>query len=129
MHVDWAITARWANFLATVSFVFIGLAAIAVVGIMALFSEFDSLQLGPLSEIGEGVLGLVFLVGIAFYLIPAIFLFRFARHLKASLESNHQAYFESAWANFRNYFRWAGVLTIAIILAYSLFFAFVLGRL
>lgn len=125
MHQDWATTAYWANFLAVVNFVLLGLGAIALLFVSAFVSQlsgaYDGIDnpLAFLMSVGGGIVGI--LIGLAFLGLAFVitsFLFRFARRLRAALELQDQEAFETAWFNFRNYFRWQGIFTVAVIVAY-----------
>ncbi len=125
MHRDWAITAYWANFIAIVSFVLLGLTAIALLFMSAFISQllgaYDAID-NPLAfylVAGGGMVGI--LIGLAFLglaFVIAYFLFRFARRLRMALKVQSQEAFETAWLSFRNYFRWQGIFTIAVVVAY-----------
>lgn len=136
MHQDWATTAYWANFLAIVNFVLLGLGAIALLFVSAFVSQLSGAYDGidnPLAfymSVGGGIvgilIGLVFL-GLAFVITS--FLFRFARRLRVALELQDQEAFETAWLNFRNYFRWQGIFTVAVIVAYFIMLIAMVGSL
>lgn len=136
MHQDWATTAYWANFLAIVNFVLLGLGAIALLFVSAFVSQlsdaYDVID-NPLAfsmSVGGGIVGI--LIGLAFLGLAFVitsFLFRFARRLRAALELQDQEAFETAWLNFRNYFRWQGIFTVAVIVAYFIMIIAMVGSL
>ncbi|MCS7036564.1 MAG: hypothetical protein RMJ33_10860 [Saprospiraceae bacterium] len=125
MHQDWATTAYWANFIAIVNYILLGLGAFALILLSAFASQlpgvYDSMD-NPIAYYmlaGGGalsiVIGLVFL-GLA--LVINTFLFRFARRLKTALDLHDQDAFETAWFNFRNYLRWNGISILVLIVGY-----------
>jgi hypothetical protein len=125
MHQDWATTAYWANFLAIVNYVLLGLGAVALLFFSAFIRQLPGAQEdmdNPLSYYmlaGGGAIGIVIgfvFLGLAF--VITTFLFRFARRLKSALASQDQEAFVVAWLQFRNYFRWNGIFTIAFLVAY-----------
>ncbi len=136
MHQDWATTAYWANFLAIVNFVLLALGAIALLFVSAFISQlpgaYDAID-NPLALFmaeGGGIFGI--LIGLAFLGLAFVitsFLFRFARRLRAALELQNQEAFEAAWLNFRNYFRWQGIFTVVVIVAYFFMIIAMVGSL
>ncbi len=115
MHMDWHTTARWANFLAIVNYVVWGL--ITIMTFVAVFERnTEDLGLFPFNS-SALFLGGMFLSLILFLVINT-FLYRFAQRLKIALTFNNQEDFETAWLNFRNYFRWNGIFVIVFFLFY-----------
>ncbi len=116
MHMDWHITARWANFLAIVNYVVLGLITILMIFVAVFERNTEDLGLFPFNSSGL-FLGGMFLFLILFLVINT-FLYRFAQRLKMALNANSQEDFETAWLNFRNYFRWNGIFVIVFFLFY-----------
>ncbi|MCS6928328.1 MAG: hypothetical protein NZM43_02420 [Saprospiraceae bacterium] len=125
MHRDWATTASWASFIAIVTYVFLGLSAFtlilvytAVGPLLDAYNDTDSPF--PYSVLAGGsVLSVaVALVFLGLLTVINTFLFRFARRLKMALGSQDQDAFETAWLNFRNYFRWNGIIILVVIFTY-----------
>lgn len=119
MREDWQTTSKWANFIAIVGFVFLAIGLIAITGLPTVLST--------MAAMGGESGGMLFFESISNYLIVGgvialglqfaitLFQFRFAQNLKQAIAFNNQQAFEIAWLNFRNLFRWNGILIIASI--------------
>ncbi len=127
MHTDWAITARWARFLAIVSYVTLGILTLGLILLFVTIGNLPALDLGsdnPLFFLlmSSGAIGAIFgLFFLGFSFVLTTFMFRFARKLREALMNDEQRAFEEAWLHFRNYFRWAGIFTLGLIAFYIVF--------
>lgn len=123
LREDWRMSARWANFIAIVGFVFIGIGLLAAGSMSTLLANLPALGLDSnpvarlITSMGAGF-GLIMLVllGVQFYI--TLFHFRFAKNLKRAIEAADQPAFEEAWLHFRNVFRWNGIVLIVTIALY-----------
>ena len=125
-RVHLAEAAKWARFLAIVGFVVCGL--IVILGIFA--GSFLSMMSGLSSDdyrgstaltSGLGAFMAVFYIGMAIlFFFPYLFLFRFANHMKSSLNTNDQLTLNSSFQNLKIMFRYVGILTIVLLSFYAL---------
>ncbi len=114
-------TARWARFLAIIGFVLIGLMLIiALIGLML-----PSMSgLGGLGSFySAGVFVGYFLVALI-YLLPLLYLFRFASKMQLALRTEDNMEMEGAFANIKAHYRFIGILTIILLALYGLIFLF-----
>ncbi len=114
---DWRITARWGNFLAIIGFVFIGIGLLAAFSLSTVINMLSLMGgsnpgLELLGSMG-GWLAVVVLAGLAVQFMIVLFQYRFAKNLKMAVLQTDQSAFEEAWLQFRNLFRWYGILIIA----------------
>lgn len=116
---NWRITARWGNFLAIVGFVFIGIGLLAAFSLSTVINMMSAMGasspgLELLASMG-GWLAVVVLIGLVVQFMIVLFQFRFAKNLKIAVMQTDQTALEEAWLQFRNLFRWYGILIIASI--------------
>ena len=120
--------AKWANFLAILGFIGIGL--MVLLGLFfAIFMGFmnDSLgQANPYSSlgIGQGMLGLVYIIMALFYFFPVLYMYKFAKKMKDALYSNSTEQLTDSFKNLKSLFKFMGVLSLVIIGGYVLIFLF-----
>lgn len=122
MKVNWLSTAKWAMFLTVITFIYLGFAVLAMFVVMpmmgtALAMSGQSELAGMIESAGAAfiifalaVLGVMFMI--------TLFQLRFSTGIQRAMQYDSQESFESAWRNLRNYFRWNGIITIAIIAIY-----------
>lgn len=108
--------AKWANFLAIVGFVVLGLMIVASFFMIAsaLASRYASGQLA--------FVGVVYLFVAGLYFFPAYYLIRFARKTKSALRSNSQVDFNAGIINLKYMFKFFGIMTIVVLGIYALIF-------
>ncbi len=118
MYQEWRTTAFWANVIAVITYVLLSLAALGYLLILiALYFEGEgSVSLFEDLTVSYTVIIYVMsIIQISLYFIINTFLFRFSKSLRMAVEGKDQEVFENAWLNFRNYFRWLGILIIISI--------------
>lgn len=111
-------TARWGKFIAIVTFVFIGL---MVLGSL-LFAVAGSSMLGEYSSAAGMMFFLVYLVGAAIALMPALFLYRFSRQARTALATDDQQTLDSSLANLKSLFKFYGIIMLIVLVLYGLIF-------
>ncbi|MBK9335802.1 MAG: hypothetical protein IPM98_04160 [Lewinellaceae bacterium] len=126
---DWHTTARWANFLAIVWFIFV---AIGLLGTLSLGTAMEQLALLGADSPGlellmsqTTALTIIVLAILAFYSALALFQFRFAKNMRDALQFTNQDALEQSWLQFRNLLRWSGIFVIALIVLYGVLLVFV----
>lgn len=115
-------TRKWAKFLAIILFILAGF--MVIVGFITMFTMNNIAKQTSGNDIYSNGSQFFFLIFIAFsslYIIPAVFLFRFAKHMKVSLYQNDQASLETAFKNLKSHYRFIGILVIVGIAAYFVF--------
>ena len=120
--------AKWANFLAILGFVGIGLMVLLGVFVSFVFGAMDGFGGGsnPYSGLGisGGMLGLFYIVIALFYFFPVLYMYKFSRKMKSALYSNDTGELTESFKNLKSLFKFMGILAIVIISLYVLIFLF-----
>ncbi len=114
MYQEWRTTAFWANVIAVTTYVLLSLAALGYLLIALYFEGEGSVSLFEDLTVSSTDI-VMSIIQISLYFIINTFLFRFSKSLRMAVEGKDQEVFENAWLNFRNYFRWFGILIIISI--------------
>jgi hypothetical protein len=103
----------WAMFLAILGFIGMGFMLIGAIFMFAMGG-----MLG--SELGfpGGLLGLLYLVIAGIYIIPLIFMFKFAQKAGNACETNDNNVFKEAIKNLRSFFKSSGIMIICFFAIY-----------
>lgn len=110
---------RWANFLAIMGFISLGLMIIAGIGMIIAGMSISSSAFGSAAP-QFAVMGFTYIVIAGIYIFPTIYLLKFARKIRASVENINQDDFESGIENLKSFFKFVGIFTIIIISLYIL---------
>lgn len=118
-------TAKWSKLIAILGFIGIGLIMLAGI--------FSSLFLSALSGtasnyefISGGVVGFIYLLTGAIYIVPILYLYRFAENLRLALNTQSQETLNHSFEYLKKHYKFLGIIAIAIIALYALIFVFVL---
>lgn len=103
-------TKTWVTFLSIVGFVF---CALMVLGALAMFAGVGAGQSGPMKMLGPGF-GLLYLILVAIYFIPCLFLFRYGKAI-GRIPAAGQPALEEALAKQKSFWKYMGILTIIAI--------------
>ncbi len=114
------VAAKWAKFLAIVTFIFAALIVIAAISMIGFGSSFGN-ELDYLPG-GMGLIGFIYLVFAGIYLIPAISKYKFSNNVKAAIASNNQQQMIESMRNLRSIFSFYGILSAIFIGFYALIF-------
>jgi hypothetical protein len=107
--------AGWAMFLSIIGFLMCALSLLGSLGmIVGAAAMGDS---NPAFAMMPGM-GIVFLISTIVLFIPVLFLFKFSVTMKRAIESSDIEKLTLGFRNLKNYFVWAGILTIIWILSY-----------
>lgn len=109
-------TKPWVTFLAILGFVF---CALMVLVALAMFAGFGGGQAGPMKMLGSGI-GVFYLLLVAIYFLPCLFLFRYGRAI-GRISSAGETALEDALAGQKSFWKYMGILT-AIIVCIELIF-------
>ena len=105
-------TSRWANFIAIVGFVMLGIMVVISIStfiLTPLMGEFQDFQSIPFPLY---LVGLIYLIYAAIGFFPYYFLYTFARKVRKGLENNDQDTFDTGLTNLRRLALFVGVLII-----------------
>ncbi len=109
------VTARWAIFLAIISFIFYGLILAVIIGLITLGPSY----VGPINiEAATIKVLIIYLVIIVISMIPFVAMFRFSRSTKAALTSDNQRSLVKAMKNMKIIFQFYGIMMVIIIAMY-----------
>jgi len=106
---------KWGKFLAIVGFCMVGF--IVCIGLFAgtIFSSLGSDMPYP------GIFISIIYIGIGLlYFFPVLYLFRFARQIRAALSSRDPQEMESAFENLKSHYKFIGIMMIVILSLYVL---------
>lgn len=108
----------WGLFLSIVGFLACGLGLIGSLGMFAAGAN-------AMGEIGVpvGTMGIIFLIGTLVMLLPVIYLFKFSMGVRQAVTDNNTESITKAFKSLKNYFLWAGILTIVWIGSYIVLMA------
>ncbi|MBN2348913.1 MAG: hypothetical protein JXJ22_08760 [Bacteroidales bacterium] len=111
---------KWANFLAIIGFIGVGI--LAIVGLVfGFFLKDIGIKELPYPSF---VIGMVYLVIALLYYFPVLYLYRFAKFLKVALENNNEHDMVSAFTNLKSHYRFIGILAIILLSFYALIIVF-----
>lgn len=128
--------AKWAEFLSIVMFVCIGLVVAVCVLVMlgALFAGVSANDFGsPYGSIGHLQTAMMAPIMFAYaviyliYLIPAVYLYRFARKTKSAVAAGNEVEMTEAFRNLRGSLKVSGIMVIVgIVLAFLMVIAMII---
>ena len=111
-------TGGWALFLAILGFVAIGF---MILGGLILGLVFMSYSSRGSSEIGLLIMiSYIVLAGVLFF--PTLYMLKSALGFRAAIKSHSDEDYDKAFRNLKNYFKFVGIMTIAIIGLYLIIF-------
>jgi len=112
-------TAKWANFLAILGFIGLGLMAIAIIAMLFLHGYRPTYY----TNVGESSFIAVFYILLSlFYYYPINYLYKFSVNINKGLNSNDQELFTSGFKNLKSLFKFHGIVTIVVISIYIFIF-------
>ncbi|MCF8365003.1 MAG: DUF5362 domain-containing protein [Bacteroidales bacterium] len=118
-------TRKWAKFLSV--FLFIISALMSIGGIIAAVSV-NQLSGQSSDQNDTQYIILIMVLFTLLYIIPAVYLFRFAKYMKISLYQNDNLNLENAFRNLKSHYKFIGISVIAAITVYILFFLIMAAR-
>lgn len=117
-------TAKWANFLAIIGFIGIGLLVLLALFAGAIFSNLPGGNVA--SSIGGGLITFIYLLMALLYFFPVMYLYKFATKMKLGLARNNEDELTEAFLNLKSHYKFIGILTIIMLSLYALMFLFAL---
>ncbi len=115
---DLKATAKWARFLAIVGFVMMGLVLVSIFAM----SSFMALMLQETTGgiVGTGAILVFYLVILAIFIFPLLYLYRFANQAILAIDTGNQTSLTSSLSNLKSMFKFWGIYTIVILGFYAL---------
>ncbi len=123
------ITRKWANFLAIVMFVMIGLMALAGIFMGFALSAANSMAANSPMPLPAGFFTFFYLLMAAVYFFPALYLYRFAQHLGIALTTGSSEELSQSFLFLKRHYHFIGILLIIglIFMGLAFLFAIVAG--
>ena len=116
-HSHLTETSKWAKFIAIAGFIFSGMIIIGAIYVINLMMEVRNTYGSFRRDTSSLMLGGVFYIVIAIiWTITSIYQLRFATKLQNALLGNNQDELQSAFLNFKIYYRISGIVTIISLL-------------
>jgi hypothetical protein len=109
----WNSTATWARFLAVIMFIFLGLLTLGILAVVVV----GGAVMGAGGGIAMLFIGIIYL---AILLFPALYLWRFSQKIKSAIQFNDNELLAGGFNNLMRFYRFIGILTIAIFGLYIL---------
>jgi lysylphosphatidylglycerol synthetase-like protein (DUF2156 family) len=115
---------KWAHFLSILGFVAVGLLVFAGVIMMVVTSIHSTFQYEPLGMLGPFI-GIIYLALAVIYFFPVLYLYQFSKYAKQSLmqiglSGSSTELMSQAIGYLKKHFRFIGILTISLLVAYIL---------
>lgn len=110
-----ASAAKWANFLAIVCFIFIGISAITMI---SLIFGASALSLGQGEYVSAGTIstfGVLYLLLLAFSCLPIYFLYNFGSKAKKAVENRDSIQLELCLEALKKHYKFIGIIAIITI--------------
>lgn len=107
---------KWANFLAILGFIGLGLMVLGGIFVMFVGSAFG----GVAGASQMGLFGIIYLVMGALYFFPTLYLYNFASKMKNAITKSNQEDLDLGFENLKSFFKFIGIFTIIMIGLYIL---------
>lgn len=108
---------RWANFLAILGFVFIGLMVVLSISFSSFFSQLGAMGDGP--RIPGFLFASIYIFGALLYFFPILYLFRFASFAKKGIDTGNANEIASALMNLKSHYKYIGICAIVVLVIYG----------
>lgn len=118
-----AETAKWGQFLSIVGFISIGLLALFGLFFGSLLSSLPGGELFPFNPM---IFTVPFLLIVALYFFPVLYLYRFSTKMQAALHLNNESDLTESFSNLKSLYKFTGIFTAVFLGIYALFFIFTL---
>jgi len=107
---------KWAQFLAIVGYVAMGLLVI-----VALVSMFALSAIGKIAGSGfpMGLVGLLYIILAVIYYFPVTYLYKFSVQTKQAIQIQNEGLLTSGFQNLKSLFKFMGILTIVMLSLYG----------
>jgi hypothetical protein len=112
---------KWANFLAVLGFIGIGLMVLGGLIVMVIGTSFSSFST---SAAPMGLFGIIYLILAFLYFFPTLYLYNFSQNIQKALTNSNQQNLDLGFENLKSFFKFIGVFAIITISLYILIFLF-----
>lgn len=114
------VTAKWSKFIAIIGF--IGLGILILMGLLMMFglSLFHRLNTGGPFTVPAALYGLLYIIFAGVYVIPVLYLYRFAVSMKEGVLRNDEYEMTNGFLNLKKMSKFSGIMTIVILGLYAL---------
>jgi hypothetical protein len=112
---------KWANFLAVLSFIGIGLMVLGGLIVTVIGTSFSGFQT---SSAPMALFGIIYLLLALLYFFPTLYLYNFSQNIQKALTNSNQQNLDLGFENLKSFFKFIGVFTIITISLYILLFLF-----
>ena len=113
-------TSKWAKFLSIVGFVMAGLMVLGALFMGTILSSFGEAMGDDFGSFPFAFMSFFYIAFAALYVIPNLYLFKFATKTKKALDGEDQYELARAFENLKSLFKFVGIFT-AIILGFYAF--------
>ena len=104
-------TRPWAMFISILGFITVGFMLLAAIVIMVLGSVLPQ----EIDGFPAVLMGIMYIIMSFFYLVPSIYLFRYASAIGSFLDTMSESEMESALSNQKSFWKFIGILGIVMI--------------
>ncbi len=109
-------SAKWANFLAIIGFIGLGLMVLG--GLISIIAGASISRIPGMQQFA--VIGIVYLVLAVLYFFPTLYLYQFASKTKKAIQNRSQENLDLGLENLKSFFKFLGIFTIVVISMYIL---------
>ena len=109
---------KWANFMAIVGFVMLGLMVIGALFMVGAAASYSRYGMG----LSMGAMAVAYILAAVLYFFPTYYLFLFARKIKDGFERGSEEDITKGFENLKSMFKFVGILTIVVLGLYALMF-------
>lgn len=115
-------TAKWAKFLSIIGFIGCVFIIIIALSLPAILSAMSAMGKNPMVGVATGVLSAVYIIFALVYFYPSLMLFKYANSAKKAVLFLDQESLGEAMSKMKSFFKFFGILTIAILGLYAVVF-------
>lgn len=118
--------AKWAYFLGIIGFIGIGFFVLIAIFAGALFSTIGNTMpgMGAYGSSFGAIMSFIYLLLAALYFFPVYYLFKFGSNGKKAFRDSDSEALTASLGNLKSHYKFVGILVIACIALYVLFFVF-----
>lgn len=124
-----ATTAKWTKFLVILGFIITGFLVLAGLVVAVFFGKYNSQQMntGLMSYLSSGTLGIIYIVIAVIYILPILYLNNFSNATTRAVHSGSTERLTYALQNLKRFFKFIGLLMIALLVIYLLIIGIAVG--
>ncbi|WP_316842329.1 DUF5362 family protein [Pedobacter gandavensis] len=115
-------TAKWAKFLSIVGFVGCVILIIIALCLPMILSAMTTMGKNPMMGVTSSAISAVYIIFALMYFYPSLMLFKYANSAKKAVLFMEQESLGEAFSKMKSFFKFFGILTIAILGLYAVIF-------